>query len=131
MRRREFLATTAAAMSSGVLSGSGRFARCADSDATCRTYASPQEAIQAPRETDLFVTALRVGIEGGGNDYLATVDVDPSSPTYSKVVSRLAMPHAGDELHHFGWNACSSCHADPMHMRRDPIVPGLKSGRIT
>ncbi len=130
MRRREFLATTAAAMSSGVLSGSGRFARGADSDATCRTYASPQEAIQAPRETDLFVTALRVGIEGGGNDYLATVDVDPSSPTYSKVVSRLAMPHAGDELHHFGWNACSSCHADPMHMRRYLIVPGLKSGRI-
>ncbi|MGR0317701.1 selenium-binding protein SBP56-related protein, partial [Klebsiella pneumoniae] len=19
----------------------------------------------------------------------------------------------GDEMHHFGWNACSSCHGDP------------------
>ena len=129
MRRREFLATSAAAVTSGMLAADQRV-RAADAEATCSTYASPQEAIKAPRETDLFVTALRVGIEGGGNDYLATVDVDPSSPTYSKVVSRLAMPHAGDELHHFGWNACSSCHADPKHARRYLIVPGLKSGRI-
>lgn len=129
MRRREFLATTAAVVTSGVLSAD-RFARSDDGDATCTKYASPQEAIKAPREKDLFVTALRVGIEGGRNDYLATVDVDPASPTYSTVVSRLAMPHAGDELHHFGWNACSSCHADPAHARRYLIVPGLKSGRI-
>ena len=129
MRRREFLATTAAAVTGGVLT-TDRFARAADGDATCRTYASPQEAAKAPREKDMFVTALRVGIEGGKNDYLATVDVDPASPTYSKVVSRLPMPHTGDELHHFGWNACSSCHADPDHTRRYLIVPGLKSGRI-
>lgn len=129
MRRREFLATTAAAVTSGVLT-TDRFARAADGDATCNTYASPQEAAKALREKDMFVTALRVGIDGGKNDYLATVDVDPASPTYSKVVSRLAMPHAGDELHHFGWNACSSCHADPAHTRRYLIVPGLKSGRI-
>jgi len=129
MRRREFLATTAAAVTSGVLS-TDRFARAADADATCNTYASPTEAAKAPREKDLFVTALRVGIDGGKNDYLATVDVDPASSTYCKVVSRLAMPHTGDELHHFGWNACSSCHADPAHTRRYLIVPGLKSGRI-
>jgi selenium-binding protein 1 len=40
------------------------------------------------------------------------------------------MPHAGDELHHFGWNACSSCHADPDKSRRYLIVPGLRSSRI-
>lgn len=38
-------------------------------------------------------------------DYLATVDVDPNSATYSTVISRLHMPHNGDELHHSG--ACN------------------------
>ncbi|KAL0358487.1 UNVERIFIED_CONTAM: Selenium-binding protein 2 [Sesamum angustifolium] len=63
-------------------------------------------------------------------DYLATVDVDPSSPTYSKVVHRLRMPYVGDELHHSGWNACSSCHADPLAARRFLVLPCLLSGRI-
>ncbi len=129
MQRREFLATTAAAVSASVLQS--RFASAADTpDGKCRTYASPQEAARAPRETEVFVTALRVGIDDAQPDYLATVDVDPASSTYPKVVGRVAMPQAGDELHHFGWNACSSCHADPAHSRRYLIVPGLKSGRI-
>ena len=38
------------------------------------------------------------------------------------------MPHAGDELHHFGWNACASCHGE--RARRFLVVPGLLSGRI-
>ena len=44
------------------------------------------------------------------------------------------MPNAGDELHHFGWNACSSClcpYSPHPHMeRRYLIVPGLRSSRI-
>ena len=38
--------------------------------------------------------------------------VDPSSDTYGKVVGWSELPTAGNELHHFGWNACSSalCH---------------------
>ncbi len=40
------------------------------------------------------------------------------------------MPQVGDELHHFGWNACSSCHGDSEKQRRFLIVPGNKSGRI-
>ena len=44
------------------------------------------------------------------------------------------MPQAGDELHHFGWNACSSClcpYAPHPHMeRRYLIVPGINSSRI-
>jgi selenium-binding protein 1 len=44
------------------------------------------------------------------------------------------MPEAGDELHHFGWNACSSAlcpYAPHPHIeRRYLIVPGLRSSRI-
>ena len=38
------------------------------------------------------------------------------------------MPNVGDELHHFGWNRCSSaCHGpDRSHL----IVPGFRSSRI-
>ena len=38
--------------------------------------------------------------------------MNPQSKTYGKVVHRLEMPYTGDELHHFGWNACSSCSWD-------------------
>ena len=44
------------------------------------------------------------------------------------------MPNTGDELHHFGWNACSSClcpNAPHAHAeRRYLVVPGLRSSRI-
>jgi methanethiol oxidase len=129
MRRREFLAGTAAVAAGGMISRLAG-ARAANDSAQCRTYASPQEAMRSPRETEAFVTALRVGIEGGGPDYMAVVDVDPQSSTYSQVVHRVMMPNAGDELHHFGWNACSSCHAEAGMQRRFLIVPGLRSNRI-
>ena len=58
-------------------------------------------------------------------DYLATVDLDPSSPTYSQVIHRLPVTHIGDELHHSGWNSCSSCHGDPSAKRRFLILPSL------
>ncbi len=131
MRRREFLAATAATTLSGKLLSTTRAARAADtSDEKRRIYATPADAMQSPREKEMFVTALRVGIDKSGKDYLAVVDVDPASPTYSKVVERVMMPTAGDELHHFGWNACASCHSDPDKARRYLIVPGLRSGRI-
>ncbi len=40
------------------------------------------------------------------------------------------MPNVGDELHHFGWNACSSCHGDDTKTRRYLVVPGLGASRI-
>jgi len=130
MKRREFLASAAAAtLTSQMLSRGALGADDADA-ATCRTQASPQEAMRSPRERELFVTALRVGIDGKQPDYMAVVDVDPDSKTYSKVVNRVMMPNVGDELHHFGWNACSSCHGKAGSERRFLIVPGLKSGRI-
>ena len=36
------------------------------------------------------------------------VDIDPGSDRYGQVVGWTELPHTGDELHHFGWNACSS-----------------------
>jgi selenium-binding protein 1 len=44
-------------------------------------------------------------------------DVDPTSPTYSKVVRRLLVIHFGGELHHSGWNACSSCNGNQSFTR--------------
>ena len=38
------------------------------------------------------------------------------------------MPHVGDELHHFGWNACSSCHGDPAQVAPLPDRAGLEVG---
>jgi selenium-binding protein 1 len=35
-----------------------------------------------------------------------------------------------DELHHCGWNACSSCHHDEGKTRRFLIAGGFRSGRI-
>jgi selenium-binding protein 1 len=93
-------------------------------------YASPEEAMKAEREKVLYTVALYVGTEVEQPDYLASVDVDPESPTYSRVVERTPMPNVGDELHHFGWNACSSCHDNESKSRRFLVVPGERSGRI-
>ena len=94
-------------------------------------YASPKEAVEkAEREKVLYTMALYVGTDVEEPDYLATVDVDPESATYSQVVHRTTMPNVGDELHHFGWNACSSCHGDEGKERRFLVVPGQRSSRI-
>jgi selenium-binding protein 1 len=102
-----------------------------DHDACCGPgYASPEEATRAEPERVLYTTALYVGTGVQAPDYLATVDVDPASPTYSRVVARTSMPQIGDELHHFGWNACSSCHGDESKSRRFLLIPGSRSNRI-
>ena len=49
---------------------------------------------------------------------------------YGKVISRLEMQNLGDELHHFGWNARSSCHGKEGAGRRFIVLPGIASGRI-
>ncbi|KAG4995622.1 Selenium-binding protein 2 [Glycine soja] len=93
-------------------------------------YATPLEAMSGPRESLIYVTAVYTGTGIEKPDYLATVDIDPNSPTYSKVIHRLRVPYLGDELHHTGWNSCSSCHGDPSADRRFLIAPALVSGRI-
>src|SRR6266545_4253465 len=127
MDRREFLASTAAASAAVALTGGLRppLAGAADTPG----FASPKEAMKGPREKLLFVTCTYLSTGTEKPDYLAVVDADPDSKTYSQVVNRLKMPKVGDELHHFGWNICSSCHGKPGD-RRYLIVPGLQSGRI-
>ncbi len=96
-------------------------------------YPSPKLAMQAPAEKLAYVAALNAN--GGSHpDALVVVDVDRESHTYGQIVGRVDMPNAGDELHHFGWNACSSAlcpYAPHPHVeRRYLIVPGLRSSRI-
>ncbi|XP_047971653.1 selenium-binding protein 1-like isoform X2 [Salvia hispanica] len=93
-------------------------------------YATPLQAMSGPKETLIYVTCTHNGTGKEKPDYLATVDTDPNSPTYSKVIHRLPMPYLGDELHHSGWNACSSCHGDPSAVRRFLVLTALLSGRI-
>lgn len=96
-------------------------------------YPSPKLASQAPAEKLAYVAALNA--DGGKQpDALVVVDVDSASKKYGKIVGQVDMPNAGDELHHFGWNACSSAlcpYAPHPHVeRRYLIVPGLRSSRI-
>jgi len=93
-------------------------------------YASPAEAMKAEREKLLYTVALYVGTGIEKPDYLATVDVDPDSPTYSQVVARTDAGCVGDELHHSGWNACSSCHDDSTKSRRYIILPGVRTSNL-
>lgn len=93
-------------------------------------YASPADAMQAEREKLLYTVALYVGTGVEAPDYLATVDVDPESPTYSSVIARTEMPQIGDELHHSGWNACSSCHQDATKERKYLIMPGVRTSNL-
>ena len=70
-------------------------------------YWLPRLAMQAQPEGLAYVAALNPN-QDGRPDALTVVDVAPDSPTYGQLVGRVEMPQAGDELHHFGWNACSS-----------------------
>src|ERR1044071_8717947 len=98
-------------------------------------YASPSDAASAPGETHAYVVALNTGTNGdSAPDALTVLDLEAGSPTYGQLVGRVDMPEVGDELHHFGWNACSSAlcpwAAHPHVERRYLLVPGLRSSRI-
>jgi methanethiol oxidase len=95
-------------------------------------YPSPRLAAKAPAETLAYVAAFAP--KRDVPDAIAVIDVDPSSATYSKIVGGVDMPKIGDELHHYGWNACSSCLCPnaphPHTERRYLVAPGLRSSRI-
>ena len=86
-------------------------------------HASPDEALQAPPEEFLYLACLHEGTGVDKPDFLAVVDAEDG-----RIVHETPMPNVGDELHHFGWNRCSSaCHGpDRSHL----IVPGFRSSRI-
>ena len=83
-----------------------------------------------PRQRNFSTVALYTGTGIQKPDYLAAIDADPESRTYSQVIHRLEMPGIGDELHHTGWNACSSCHDDASMSRRYLLLPGVRSNNI-
>ena len=98
-------------------------------------YASPGDAARAPRETLAYVATLNTGTNGDrAPDAITVLDLEEGSPTYGQLVGRVDMPGIGDELHHFGWNACSSALCPwaphPHVERRHLLVPGLRSSRI-
>jgi selenium-binding protein 1 len=96
-------------------------------------YPSPRMAIEAPPERLAYVALINPSKQGRP-DAIGIVDTDPDSSGYGHVVEQVDMPNTGDELHHFGWNACSSClcpYAPHPHMeRRYLLVPGIHSSRI-
>src|SRR5215207_6451212 len=93
-------------------------------------YRSPTAAIAAPPEELAYVAAFDPA--GKQRDAMTVVDCDPESSSYGQVVGWTELT-AGNKLHHFGWNACSSalCHEghDGVLERRYLIVPGLRSSR--
>jgi methanethiol oxidase len=98
-------------------------------------YRSPAEAVAAPPETLAYVAAFDRSAEQP--DALAVINVDPSSQRYGQVVGWADLPTHGDELHHFGWNACSSALMHAGHdmgaeglQRRYLLLPGLRSSNV-
>ena len=96
-------------------------------------YRSPAAAIDAPPERLAYVAAFDPA--GEQRDAMTVIDCDESSSSYGEVVGWTELPTGGNELHHFGWNACSSalCHEGHAHNgvleRRYLVVPGLRSSR--
>ncbi|HVQ96940.1 MAG TPA: selenium-binding protein SBP56-related protein [Mycobacteriales bacterium] len=95
-------------------------------------YPSPRDAAAAPAEKLAYVAAFDRAAQKP--DAIAVLDVDPESGSYGAIVGWTDLPNTGDELHHFGWNMCSSAlcpYAPHPHTeRRYLVVPGLRSSRI-
>ena len=82
-----------------------------------------------PRGVALLATG-----DNGKRDAIGVVDTDPESRGFGRLVGLTEFPQGDNELHHFGWNACSS-HLCPWaanaHIdRRYLVVPGTHSSRI-
>jgi selenium-binding protein 1 len=99
-------------------------------------YRSPRDAIAAPSERVAYVAAFDPA--GQARDAMTVLDCDPGSRTYGQLVGWTDLPTKGNELHHFGWNACSSAlchqghgdhggHGGGTLERRYLVVPGLRS----
>ncbi|MBA3249514.1 MAG: selenium-binding protein [Geodermatophilaceae bacterium] len=98
-------------------------------------YRSPGEAAAAPVERLAYVVAFDRA--GEKSDALTVIDVDGDSDTYGQIVGWADLPTKGDELHHFGWNACSSALMHEGHdmgedglQRRYLLLPGLRSSNV-
>jgi methanethiol oxidase len=96
-------------------------------------YPSPGLAMRAAPERIAYVALLNVG-KSKKRDAMGVINVDPRSSAYGQLVGQVDFPNDDNELHHFGWNACSAClcpQAPHPHMeRRYLVVPGIGSSRI-
>ena len=72
----------------------------------------------ATQERYLYVTTLSKSADDP--DFIAVIGADPRYADFGRIVNRVDMPKAGDELHHFGYS--------PDQKRL--IVPGLFSNRV-
>ncbi|KYO19684.1 phosphatidylinositol 4-kinase beta [Alligator mississippiensis] len=116
------------------LSAAGRSGRKTTRMANCRDcgpgYKTPLDAMKGPKEEIVYLPCIYRNTGIDKPDYLATVDVNPKSASYSQVIHRLPMPNVKDELHHSGWNTCSSSFGDVSKKRNRLILPSLISSRI-
>src|SRR3989442_5278224 len=69
-------------------------------------YRTAAEAAAAPAEQLAYVVAFDRAAQK--NDAMTVIDVNPASDSHGRVVGWTDVPGLGNELHHFGWNACSS-----------------------
>ncbi|WP_026003634.1 selenium-binding protein SBP56-related protein, partial [Rhodococcus sp. R1101] len=93
-------------------------------------YRTAADAAAAPPERLAYVAAFDRAADKP--DAMSVIDVDPGSDTYGRLVGWTEVPGLGNELHHFGWNACSSALKHEGHdmtglARRYLIVPGIRS----
>ncbi|XP_017769093.1 PREDICTED: selenium-binding protein 1-A-like [Nicrophorus vespilloides] len=94
-------------------------------------YATPLDAMnKGPKEELLYVICVQPNAENKKGDILSTVDVNPKSSTYQQIIHRLPMGKSNDEIHHSGWNSCSSCYGCKGMVRDKLILPCLGSDRI-
>jgi selenium-binding protein 1 len=95
-------------------------------------YPSPRLAADAPPEKLAYVASFDPARRR--NDEMAVVDLNDRVAGLRADRWSRRNAGTGDELHHFGWNACSSCLCPnvphPHVERRYLIVPGLRSSRI-
>jgi selenium-binding protein 1 len=96
-------------------------------------YPTARLAMESPPERYAYVAALAPDNQSRA-DSLFVIDVDTGSGSFGKLLGQVDLPNVGDELHHFGWNACSTAlcpYAPHPHLeRRYLVVPGLRSSRI-
>ena len=75
-------------------------------------------AREAKQERYLYIATIAQSATDP--DFVTVIGADPRRSDFGEIVSRIDMPNAGDELHHFGYS----------HDQRRLIVPGLFSNRI-
>ena len=106
----------------------------AETAASTRSFYRRQPLAQQPRSKTLAYVALLNPESERQLRFLAAAARRSRLAGYGAQIARVNMPGAGDELHHFGWNACSSClcpnSPHPHMQRRYLVVPGMRSSRI-